>query len=759
MGLQVWLPLNGNLNNQGLSNYQVTNTNAIINTNGKIGDCYQFGTAQSYLELPKECMRNLSTECTVSFWIKFITRNSSYETYFQAGLGGYAWNDYVFGLLRNSNGNSCCFTISNGSSASNASYTTPNLTELNTWYHITLVYKTGHCLVYINGELYQDYTTTIIPAFDKITTITIGCSNNKFSYQTNCLINDFRIYDEALSPREIKEISKGLVLHYPLNREGFGADNLLKAPNHQIYHDSNNHTTYPVYRSFLTENGIEYEHIVRTSQELNPTAFSIYGLVSKNVIDTSVTAGQTITVSAWVRCSHDQSGTYLQLAQIDTNVTSAATNGTVTPIRANEWTKLTLTTTIAYSYADIRASTRAWDISVYGISIPSGEISNFYFDFRQDYKVEIGENSTPWVPNQSDSLYSAMALDENLIHDTSGFQNNGELVVIGKNLIDKNNVTSGGYINSAGSITPDSGWNYTNYIKVKPSTSYIASSISSGGSGTYFALYDENKTLTRTVLITANQNPTFTTIAAERYVRFSIRSLSNELDTAKLERGTTVTAYGSEGSIEWETNSPRYTLACNPHSANSTQDARPGTTYIRGDCALTTPNQLTIAFWCYTRSGYGGQTGQGAFCTSMYPINSDGIGGDYQTTAMNHRDNRIDVNSSDGNSHIRPTITFIANEWHHYAFTYDGQNARTYRDGVLQDTKSFSAATALGTFNMVVLGLSRAGGVWRRNDNTYSDLRVYATALSVDDIIELYHTPVTLSNNGTLMTQGEYMEV
>jgi len=82
MGLIVWLPMNGNLNNQGLSNYQATNTNAIINTNGKIGKCYQFGTGQSYLELPKECMRNLSTECTVSFWIKFITRNSNYETYF-----------------------------------------------------------------------------------------------------------------------------------------------------------------------------------------------------------------------------------------------------------------------------------------------------------------------------------------------------------------------------------------------------------------------------------------------------------------------------------------------------------------------------------------------------------------------------------------------------------------------------------------------------------------------------------------------------
>lgn len=38
-------------------------------------------------------------------------------------------------------------------------------------------------------------------------------------------MNDFRIYDTALSPREIKEIAKGLVLHYPLS--GFGGNNLI----------------------------------------------------------------------------------------------------------------------------------------------------------------------------------------------------------------------------------------------------------------------------------------------------------------------------------------------------------------------------------------------------------------------------------------------------------------------------------------------------------------------------------------------------
>ena len=36
MSLKVWLPLNGNLNNQGLSNIKIINNGATIDTSGKI---------------------------------------------------------------------------------------------------------------------------------------------------------------------------------------------------------------------------------------------------------------------------------------------------------------------------------------------------------------------------------------------------------------------------------------------------------------------------------------------------------------------------------------------------------------------------------------------------------------------------------------------------------------------------------------------------------------------------------------------------
>jgi hypothetical protein len=42
MALRVWLPLNGTLENKGISDVTVTNNGATVDNNGKIGKCYSF---------------------------------------------------------------------------------------------------------------------------------------------------------------------------------------------------------------------------------------------------------------------------------------------------------------------------------------------------------------------------------------------------------------------------------------------------------------------------------------------------------------------------------------------------------------------------------------------------------------------------------------------------------------------------------------------------------------------------------------------
>ena len=73
MSLQVWLPLNGNLKNQGLSNIQATNFGATINNTGKIGKCYYLGT-NNKITVP---FPDFTTEFSICFWMK---RNSDTGT-------------------------------------------------------------------------------------------------------------------------------------------------------------------------------------------------------------------------------------------------------------------------------------------------------------------------------------------------------------------------------------------------------------------------------------------------------------------------------------------------------------------------------------------------------------------------------------------------------------------------------------------------------------------------------------------------------
>lgn len=206
-------------------------------------------------------------------------------------------------------------------------------------------------------------------------------------------------------------------------------------------------------------------------------------------------------------------------------------------------------------------------------------------------------------------------------------------------------------------------------------------------------------------------------------------------------------SYDSEGSISVISDSPRYDRSIFLNSS-AVDNAASGTVCIYGHCGLTLPNQMSVAFWCKpTANGYGSTTGQGQFCTTKYTLGSL-MGTDYQDSAMNHRDSTIDINDSSSTAQCRLSFIPTLNEWHHYAVTYDGQTGRIYKDGVETQNKSFDSPKTLDSFIGVIIGLSRAENVWRRNKSQFSDFRVYATCLSQPDILELYNTSALIDNKG-----------
>ena len=207
MSLQVWLPLNGNLQNKGLENIGITNNGAVVDTTGKIGKCYSFDGTDDYLSLSNiTCAgwAEFSLTCwcypTADFGALFLIRGSGAHRIRITG-SGFAFRDNNNSTLRSFNFNT---TI-----------------PLNTWTHLACIYNRGKIFIYINGVLtnsntsYYHDNSVFLSDQDEVR-IARQTSTSGSVYYTG-KINDFRIYNHALSQKEVKEIYKTLVLHYPLD--------------------------------------------------------------------------------------------------------------------------------------------------------------------------------------------------------------------------------------------------------------------------------------------------------------------------------------------------------------------------------------------------------------------------------------------------------------------------------------------------------------------------------------------------------------
>lgn len=178
MSLRIWLPLNGDLRNQGTADVTVTSSgSATVNNNGKMGKCYSFGTSAGRLDLSTDAIKSCTGEVSFAFWLNFLTWNSSYSTVFDAQDGGYSWNNEIFAFQRNGNTSQCVFNIANGTNYTSTSCHTGNL-ELNHWYHFVCIYKTGKIQIWQDGVLVSDFNTSIVPAVSTIKNFFIGVATS-----------------------------------------------------------------------------------------------------------------------------------------------------------------------------------------------------------------------------------------------------------------------------------------------------------------------------------------------------------------------------------------------------------------------------------------------------------------------------------------------------------------------------------------------------------------------------------------------------
>lgn len=211
-GLEVWFPFNKDKNNYGL-NLDVTKnyTTGVLSTadNGKFNQCH-YGYGIYHLE-----NEFLSNTWTLATWYKASAFGQYNNIIFCKNIKESTDCHIYWSIISNTTFN---VGINGPSGTTTYAYTF----NTNQWYHLATSYDGATIKMYINGELVRSvaYVSSSPPAGRLNLGIGERASNEggtSGTGMTSSYFNDFRIYNRVISPKEVKELSKGLALHYKLN--------------------------------------------------------------------------------------------------------------------------------------------------------------------------------------------------------------------------------------------------------------------------------------------------------------------------------------------------------------------------------------------------------------------------------------------------------------------------------------------------------------------------------------------------------------
>ena len=163
MGLLVWMPLTGNINNQGLINDtpQLLGSGSAY-TSGRIGQSLN-NNGTGYVKYADSI--TLSNTFTFSLWAKMNSMTPAWARLFSL----YKNANVYIGMCTHSNGTSLGFHvydyINNAKTGVTDSYTWTNV-EPNEWHHYAVVLNGRNIRYYLDGVLIRnatinyDYNTT-----------------------------------------------------------------------------------------------------------------------------------------------------------------------------------------------------------------------------------------------------------------------------------------------------------------------------------------------------------------------------------------------------------------------------------------------------------------------------------------------------------------------------------------------------------------------------------------------------------------------
>lgn len=401
--LCLWLPFtDGVIKNQGLINDEfITSIDPTFSNDGKLGKCLEQGQFDMSATMTSKILNNQAL--TICFWIYINAEEGSKGgTIFGNINTNVEFNNRKFSIFQYPTCNDLHLSWMND--AANAFMMTPiykGVLPSYQWTHVTVTYHNPTMTVYINGIKKYTYSSV--------------SNSSSFEYQTRIVwqnayrkLNDFRIYNECLSPRQVKEISKGLVCHYPMgNVDGkIGGRNLLVKTNQGKTKWANAHADGSYSCESVNWNGINAVKMSCTTPTTSWKMFIFNGLLENF---------DKLEPSSIYTLSYDVIGnikvSFSNLWDSDaTHSIVASAQGTV------------IKKTYGFHYiVNITlkdALNKSKQLVYFRNDLKAGEsviIANL--------KLEKGNKATAYTPCPTDDP----VMYDNMIYDTSGYCNNGSV--------------------------------------------------------------------------------------------------------------------------------------------------------------------------------------------------------------------------------------------------------------------------------------------------------------------------------------------
>lgn len=724
MSLIAWYPLNGNTND-----YSGNNLNGIASNltyvEGKIGQAASFNGSNSKI-ITNTNMGNFGySDFSITFWVKMLTDGSNRGLVCKSN-GGNPISEYGF-LINNPSPGTIGFATATTSTSwgtdgtYSAKITGLSLTSFN---HITIIGKRdqSNISIYVNGILksLEEYVGGL-NKFNLIGNIynnlnfTIGSeSDDLFS---NSLINDVRIYNHALSEKEIKEIAKAKIVHYTFDDYQEPTTNIIPNPlGNGRFTLSNTWGTY------------------QTNQYNSGAYFSIgtIGSITNNIVTLS-------TVSRTLR-------TYDILTPQTTG--GGVTAGTNYFIKVISPTQFTL-----HAYNSSENGSQGY------INLITGT-HKVYDSIALDQRVAINASSFPtmwWGPPH---LPNSTHVKE--IVNGGGYEPHTNCMRV------HTTRTTGVDGGMAYGVTPSvvAGQVITISFWAKTPTPeavgvVIRYSTYFGGAAEGSVTFTLNSQWTK-VSYTWTASTTYNFY---QYFWFPAHTIPYATDIADIQieinknHSSKFTLNSREGIINDQSGFQNHSILSSLTSPQWTNNSRVGNGAYKFDGAqwFAIPNkqgklteQITISAWAYRDNWQDTSSERIISCTE---------GGGWQL-GFNDTPGYLTFQTFINGSYAPAQILLntITNGWHLITGSYNGRYTKIYLDGVLKATLDRGSPLTYNSTNAVIIGAEPASGeIGTSNywNGLIDDIQIYATALSDTDILELFKLYASLDKNNLFLTEAK----